>query len=195
MERRGRIEGPGRGTDRGYRDRSLARPLRGIATGALLALVLANGACYHYVPVSPGTAASDEEVRVRITKKAAGRLVDDLGVYSTEIDGKVSSSGADSLEVAVPMTREYRGVTMDSTTQLLMLGKSEVVDVRRSELSRGRTILASAGVVAGFVLLVRAIVQLTNPNPGKDETLPPPPPPNGSRAPSRHPLQIRIPFP
>jgi hypothetical protein len=195
MERRGRIEEPGRGTDRGYRDRSLARPLRGIAAGALLALVLANGACYHYVPVSPGTVASDEEVRVRITKKAAGRLVDDLGVYSTEIDGKVSSSGADSLEVAVPMTREYRGVTMDSTTQLLMLGKSEVVEVRRSELSRGRTILASAGVVAGFALLVHAIVQLTNPNPGKDYTLPPPPPPNGSRAPSRHHLQIRIPFP
>jgi hypothetical protein len=161
----------------------------------LLALVLANGACYHYVPVSPGTVASDEEVRVRITKSAAARLVDDLGVYSTEIDGKISSRGADSMAVAVPITRAYHGVTMDSTTQLLMLGKSDVVDVRRSELSRGRTILASAGVLAGFALLVRAIVQITNPNPGTDVTLPPPPPPNGSRAPSRHQLQFRIPFP
>lgn len=195
MERRGRIEGPGRGAGRGVRDLSLVRPFRGLASGALLALVLANGACYHYVPVSPGTVASDEEVRVRITKSAAARLVDDLGVYSTEIDGKISSRGADSMAVAVPITRAYHGVTMDSTTQLLMLGKSDVVDVRRSELSRGRTILASAGVLAGFALLVRAIVQITNPNPGTDVTLPPPPPPNGSRAPSRHQLQFRIPFP
>lgn len=193
MRRRGRIEGPLRGAGRGRRGRSLVRPLRGIAAGALLAL--ANGACYHYVPVSPGTAAADEEVRVRITRSAAARLVDDLGVYSTEIDGKISSRGVDSLEVAVPITRAYQGVTMDSTSQLLMLGKSEVVDVRRSELSRGRTILASAGVVAGFVLLVHAIVQITNPNPGADGTLPPPPPPNGSLAPSRHHLQFRIPFP
>lgn len=195
MERRGRIEGPGRGAGRGRRGRSFARPFRGITAGALLALVLANGACYHYVPVSPGTAASNEEVRVRITKSAAARLVDDLGVYSTEIDGKVLPKGADSLAVAVPITREYRGVTMDSTTQLFMFGKSDVVDVRRSELSRGRTILASAGVLAGFVLLVHTIVQITDPNPGKDETLPPPPPPNGSRAPSRHYLKVRIPFP
>jgi hypothetical protein len=169
--------------------------LRAITASALLALVLASGACYHYVPVSPGTGAPDEEVRVRITKAAAARLVDDLGVYSTEIDGKVSLRGDDSLAVAVPITREYLGVTMDSTTKLLMFGRSDVVDVRRSELSRGRTVLASAGVVAGFALLIRAIVQITNPNPGKDYTLPPPPPPNGSRTPSRHHLQVRIPFP
>lgn len=195
MEWRGRIEGPGRGAGRASRGRFLARPLRGIAAGASFALLLANGACYHYVPVSPGTTAPDEEVRVRITKSAAARLVDDLGVYSTEIDGKLSPSGADSLAVAVPITREYQGVTMDSTTELLEFGRSEVVDVRRSELSRGRTILASAGVLAGFALLVHAIVQIANPNPGTDVTLPPPPPPNGSRAPSRHHLQIRIPFP
>ncbi|HEY9514729.1 MAG TPA: hypothetical protein VIQ74_03535, partial [Gemmatimonadaceae bacterium] len=84
--------------------------------------------------------------------------------------------------------------TLDSTTQTLTLAKSEVVDVRRSQLSRGRTILTSAGVLAGFALLVHAVVQLTNPNPGSDQTLPPPPP-AGARAPSGHTLRLRIPFP
>lgn len=155
---------------------------------------LSNSGCYHYVAVSPEAVASDEEVRVQITPSAAERLSGELGVYSTEIDGKLSPRGQDSLAVAVPIRREYRGVTLDSAAQLLTLDRSEVVDVRRSELSRGRTILTSAGVLAGFALLIRAVVQLTNPNPGSDETLPPPPP-SGARAPSGHILRVRIPFP
>jgi hypothetical protein len=161
----------------------------------LLVVVFVNSACYHYVPVSPETLTSHEDVRVRITSAAAARLVEVLGTYSTELDGVVSARGPDSLAVAVPIGREYRGTTLQSETQRLTFAKSEVVDVRRSELSRGRTILTSAGVLAGFALLVSAIVQLTNPNPGTDETLPPPPPPNGSRAPSGQRLGVRISFP
>jgi hypothetical protein len=160
----------------------------------LLLAVLPSSGCYHYVPVSPEAVASDEEVRVRITSSAAERLTDELGMYSTEIDGRLSSRGPDSLTVAVPIERKYRGIALDSTLQSLTLGRSEVVDVRRSELSRGRTILTSAGILAGFALLVHTVVQLTNPNPGTDETLPPPPP-AGARTPSGHALRIRIPFP
>lgn len=156
--------------------------------------VLVNGGCYHYVAVPPGAVASNEEVRVYVTRPAAARLAGELGAYTMELDGKLSSRGPDSLAVSVPIGREYRGTTLDSTTQTLTLAKSEVVDVRRSQLSRGRTILTSAGVLAGFALLVHAVVQLTNPNPGSDVTLPPPPP-VGSRAPSGHTLRLRIPFP
>lgn len=170
------------------------RALRWLAAGALLFAVIPSSGCYHYVPVSPGAVSSDEEVRVHITPSAAQRLSDALGVYSTEIDGKLSARGPDSLTVAVPIERKYRGIALDSTLQSLTLGRSEVVDVRRSELSRGRTILTSAGVLAGFALLVHAVVQLTNPNPGTDVTVPPPPP-LGARTPSGHSLRIRIPFP
>ena len=48
--------------------------------------------------------------------------------------------------------------------------------------------------VAGFALLVHAVVQLTNPNPGTDVTVPPPPP-LGARTTSGHTLRIRIAFP
>jgi hypothetical protein len=178
-------------------ERCSPRVLRWRAAGALLLALMSSSGCYHYVPVSPGAVSSDEEVRVLITSSAAERLSDALGVYSTEIDGKLSARGPDSLTVAVPIERKYRGIALDSTLQSLTLGRSEVVDVRRSELSRGRTILTSAGVLAGFALLVHAVVQLTNPNPGTDVTLPPPPP-LGARAPSGHTghtLGIRIPFP
>lgn len=174
--------------------RRLPRARRWRSAGALLVAVLSTGGCYHYVAVSPRSVAPDEDVRVRVTPAAAERLSQELGVYSTEIDGKLSPRGADSLAVAVPIERQYRGVALDSTVQSLTLARSEVVDVRRSELSRGRTILTSAGVIAGFALLVRSIVQLTNPNPGEDVMLPPPPP-AGARGPRGHSIGVRIPIP
>lgn len=195
MDRRGGITEPGVSLDRAERGSGLRRALRMSTTAWLLAAVLANGACYHYVPISPDAAASGEELRVRITKEAAARLAGELGTYSTDLDGKVSLRGTDSLAVAVPIARAYQGVTIDTTAQLLTLGRSEVVDVRRSELSRGRTILTGVAVVAAFALLVGAVHQITNPNPGTDETLPQPPPPNGSRAPAGHRVGIRISLP
>jgi hypothetical protein len=184
--------GARRGHARGERGSSGAFRLR--IAGALLAVVLSSSGCYHYVAVSPDAVPSSEDVRIRITPSAAQRLSDELGMYSTEIDGRLLPSGQDSLAVAVAIERKYRGIAMDSTLQSLKLGRSEVVDVRQSELSRGRTILTSAGILAGFALLVHAVVQLTNPNPGTDVTVPPPPP-LGSRAPSARTLGIRVPFP
>jgi hypothetical protein len=168
--------------------------LRGCAVGALLLTVLANSACYHYVPVSPAATSPDEKVQVRITQAAAANLVQELGTYSTELDGRVATRGADSLAVTVPIARTYNGFTLDSTTQVLVLGTSDVVDVRRSELSRSRTILTSVGAVIGFALLARGIVQLTDPNPGEETKIPPPPPPNGRLTSAYH-LSVRIPFP
>ena len=194
MNRREVLAHSGAGPGRTKCDRRPPRAFRWRAAGALLIAALANTACYHYVAISPATAPPNEEVRVRITRAAAARLAEDLGAYSMELDGTLSLRGQDSLAVAVPIVRKYGGMTLDSTSQLLPLGRSEVVDVRRREFSRGRTILTSAGVLAGFALLVHAVVQLTNPNPGSDEQLPPPPP-AGSIGPSGRRLSVRIPLP
>ena len=138
--------------------------------------------------------APDQEVRVHITPAAATRLTDELGTYSTELDGTLSSRGADSLAVTVPIARRYNGVTLDSATQVLLVGKSEVIDVHRRELSRVRTVLTGVGALVGFAALAHAVVQITDPNPGSDEPLPPPPPP-GPRRVSGHHIGVRIPFP
>jgi hypothetical protein len=149
----------------------------GIETAALLAGALALSGCHRYVAVSPGTVAPDAEVRVRITQEAAGRLAGQLGTYATELDGTLAPQGPDSLTLKVPIVRQYRGVRLDSAVQVLSLGRSDVVDVRRSRFARGRTIVAGAGVLVGFALLAAAIIQLTDPNPGSDGSPPPPPPP------------------
>jgi len=148
----------------------------GIETAAFLAGALALSGCHRYVAVSPASLAPDAEVRVRITREAAGRLAGQLGTYATELDGTLAPRGQDSLALTVPIVREYRGVKLDSTVQVFSLGRSDVVDVRRSTFARGRTIVAGAGVLVGFALLAAAIIQLTDPNPGSEGPPPPPPP-------------------
>lgn len=171
----------------------VVRIVRRRPIGLLLIAGMANAACYQYVPVSLGTAAPNEEVRVRITDKAAARLSKDLGAYATEIDGQFAPQGPDSVSVAVPIERAYRGTTVGTTTQVLFLGRSEVVEVRKREFARGRTILMGTGVAVGFGLLAAAVVQLTDPNSDSQDR--PPPPPSGSRIPSAYRFKVRIPIP
>jgi len=154
---------------------------------------MASAACYRYVPIPTGAPAPNEEVRVRITDDAAARLSKDIGVFSTSIEGQYAVQPHDSVSVAVPIDREYRGVTVGTTTQTLYLGRSEVLAVQRRQFDRRRTVLLSAGIVAGFAALAASIVQIGDPNdPADNHPIPPPP---SVRRPAVHGFTVRIPFP
>lgn len=186
-----RLETPPR---RDHRGRRGARFARGVVVLASLVGGAASSACYRYVPVSPGTIAPNDEVRIHVTDDAAARLSKDLGAFVTEIDGQFAPQGSDSVSIAIPIDRQYHGMTVGTTSQVLYLGRSEVVDVRRREFDRRRTILVSVGAVVGFGVLAAGIVQLADPNPDSQEQ-PPPPPPSPSRVPARHGFTLRIPIP
>lgn len=163
----------------------------------LLIAASTGGACYRYVPISPTTVAPNDEVRIHVTDDAAARLSKDLGAFVTEIDGRFAPQAHDSVSIAIPIERQYHGMTVGTTSQVLYLGRSEVVDVRKREFDRARTIVVSAGAVVGFGLLAAGIVQLADPNPDSQEQ-PPPPPPSPSRFPAGHRVTnftIRIPIP
>lgn len=175
----------------GCRESRFRRP-RFSASYAALLLAATNAACYRYVPIS-GAPAPNEDVRINITEDAAARLSKDLAVFSTTIEGQYAQQGPDSVSVAIPVDRQYRGVTIGTTTQTLYLGRSEIVDVRRRQFDRGRTVLLSAGIVAGFAALAAGITQIVDPN--NSETQHPPPPPPESRIPAFRGFTIRIPLP
>jgi len=149
------------------------------ALGAAVALGLVSGACYRYVPVPLTAAPPSEEVHVRITEAAAKRLVNELGAYTTELEGVVARDRSDSISVTVAIAREYQGLALEGGRQVLFLGPNEVVGVRRRQLSRSRTVVVSAGTVAGIALLAVAVKQWGDPNSSVVE--PPPPPPPGGR--------------
>jgi hypothetical protein len=162
---------------------------------ALLVVSSASTACYSYVPIPIASAGPQEDVRLRVTEDAAARLAKDLGVYSTEIDGQLARETRDSVSVGVPVDRTYRGTTIGTTTQTIYLGRSEVVEVRKREFSRSRTVLLSAGTLVGFGLLAVGISQLVDPNGPSQDQPPPPPPVTPVRRPLGHHLGIRIPIP
>jgi hypothetical protein len=156
---------------------------RGRALGLFVAAGLSTGGCYRYVPAQLTTVPPREEVRVRVTESAATRLVKEFGTYTTQLQGQFAPEAHDSVSIAVAITRDYRGMALESTRQTLFLGRSEVVEVRRREFSRGRTALATVGALATLGVLVQTVVQLSDPNPGDE--VPPPPPPAPYRGPAR----------
>jgi len=168
---------------------SHARPgvTRGVLQALLLVLLSGSSACFSYVSVPVTAVAPNEEVRVTITNDAGARLVKDLGVYTTTLDGEFAAHG-DSISVTVPIVREYRGQMLEAANQSLSLGRSEVVDVRKRKFSRSRSALTTVGVVVGFVALAKAIIAIADPNPDPD--VPPPPPPPGMTRVSRRPVPL-----
>jgi hypothetical protein len=158
---------------------------------AVLAAALASGACYRYVPVPLGAVAT-EDVRIEITPSAAKRLASDLGVFSTAIDGRLASNGADSVSVHVPIDRQYRGMQVGSTEELIVLGRSEVVGVRKREFSRQRTVLVAVGSIVGFGALAAGIVQLADQNGSGEQTTTPPPPSGLRRLPTHSGVRLGV---
>lgn len=163
--------------------RAASRPL-----GALLLLTaLAGSGCYRYTPIEPAAVQPQEVVRVRVTDAAAERLVREVGAYTGVLQGQLAPEGPDSLSLSILIGRQYGGMALENTRQVLFLGRSEVVEVRRRELSRRKTALATAGVLAGAVILIRSVVQMGDPNPADDDT--PVPPPAGSMGSVRIPVR------
>lgn len=173
------------------------RTRHGVAALVILLLIagVASTGCYSYVPISMAAVESKQEVRVLVTPDAAARLSKELGVFSTQLEGEFTREGTDSVSVGVPIDRLYNGNTIGTTTQLLFLGRSEVVEVRKREFSRSRTVLMSAGTAVGFGLLAVGVKQLVDPNGPSDSQPPPPPPPSPLRRPAVHRLVIQIPIP
>ena len=138
------------------------------------------------MPIEVGTVKPKEEVRVRVTEAAAVRLVRDFGAYTTQLEGQFSIERGDSVSLSVPIARAYQGISLEQARQTLYLARSEVVDVRRRLISRGRTAVATAAVLGAFAIVVNSVVQIGEDN--DENEPPPPPPPPGIRA------IIRIPF-
>ena len=155
---------------------------------AIIAVLAFGTGCYRYVPIDVSAVKPQEDVRVHVTESAAARLVRDFGAYTSRLEGQFAVERGDSVSVSVAVARAYQGVSLEQTRQTLYLARSEVVDVRRRVLSKGRTVAATAAVLTVFAIVVNSVVQEGDPNPN-DEPPPPPPPGGGIRARFRIPLR------
>jgi hypothetical protein len=159
--------------------------------GGSLAVALSGSGCFRYAPIPIESVRPGEDVQVRLTDAAAARLAGEFGAYSQRLEGPLATEGRDSLSISLMVGREYNGMALEGVRQTLFLGRSEVVEVRRRELSRSRTAMAGAGALVVFALVVNAVTQMGDDNPTAGEQPPPPPPPGlrtarvGARLPFR----------
>jgi hypothetical protein len=151
-----------------------------------LSIAVASSACYRQVPVPLASVSKTEEVQVKITEAAAARLVKELGVYTTELEGRVARESSDSVSIAVSINRELGAAALEPGRQILFVGPGEIVVVRRREFSRRRTVLVGAGTLVGVAMAAVAVKQWGDPNTTVIEP-PPPPPPSGRLEPLRVP--------
>jgi hypothetical protein len=159
---------------------SAALRLHRISAPLLAALVAAG--CFKYTPVETSAVPAQEDVRVRVTTDAAVRIGPHLGTITERLEGRLVPAGADSLTLAVWVGRDYVGSPFENARQRVSLGIGEVVEVRRRQLSVGRTSIAAAGVLLVTGILINRVVFEANPNPSQTGRPGPPPEPGGVRA-------------
>lgn len=141
----------------------------------LVGSIVSTG-CVEYVPVELGAVPPDEEVRVRVREETAVRVGRYLGQIREELTASVEPRGADSLAIIVWIGKDYPGTPFEDVRETVIVGRDEVRELRRRQLSVWRTAAASAGAVVAVAVLADQITQRENRNPSPDPGDERPPP-------------------
>lgn len=132
-----------------------------VAPIVLLGVSVLNG-CYRYVPVDASGLAPGTHVSVEVTSRGSANLQPKIGNNVTVLEGTVAASDAGGITVALLSVRR-RGEVQPSTWsgESIRLASDEIAEVKGRQLSRGRTIAASAALGAAAVAVVIAIAKAT----------------------------------
>lgn len=135
---------------------AIRRCVSPVAAAALATIFLS--ACYVYVPVDLGSRnpPSGERVRLSLGTEASRRISAGAGHIMSQLEGRLVATSADSVRVAVLMVRRP-GLAVEPMRQVFSVAKSEVLEIRRAQLSRQRTILLGAGVIAALAFTISRV--------------------------------------
>lgn len=124
--------------------------------------VTALSGCYHYVPVASSTPPAGTHVAIEISTRGAVNLIPRLGDNVVSLEGELTSADENGITVSV-LSLKRRGDLQPSTWTgaPVTLASSDVIEVKKRELSKGRTIFASSALGATMVGIVIAIAKAT----------------------------------
>ena len=128
---------------------------------SIIALPLLVG-CYRYVPAKHTELSPANAVSVALSTRGTLNVVNRLGENVAVVEGNVTEATASSLTLALVAVRR-RGEVAPSTWsgEFITLSLEDIEQVRRRQLSRGRTAIASAAVGAASVGIVVGIARAT----------------------------------
>lgn len=141
------------------RTRAGGPPQRLCALGlAALAAAWLSG-CYKYVPVEFTAVESGHLVRADLSPAGQESVVPRFGPGVLELRGMTLRTHADSLAVLVEAASGRQGM-IATEAQPVRLSPPDVAQLYERRLSRGRTLLFGAGILAAAFLLVDSFADL-----------------------------------
>jgi len=142
---------------------------------AVLPLVLAG--CYKYVPADHAELAPATPVSVELSERGTVNLAPKIGQSVVVVEGNITDASASSLTLALESVRR-RGESAVAkwNGESITLSSDEIAQVKRRELSRSRTVVASAALAAASVGIIVGIAKATGQTSGSTGGKPSPNP-------------------
>lgn len=118
--------------------------------------------CYQYVPATAHTLPPATPVFVELSPRGTVNVASKIGDNVMGVEGSVTEANASSLTLALnAVRRRGENVVSNWSGESLTLGLEDISQVKRRELSRRRTAVASVALGAASVGLVVAIARAT----------------------------------
>jgi len=149
--------------------------LRALAGAALMPLFVG---CYSYAPIRTSSAPREgDELRVELTSEGTQEITRYLGPRVTALDATLVRVDPDSTFVLrVIALRFVDGTSYPfSGEDPVPVSHSLIASTERRTLSPSRTVVASAGLVAGLIAVASAALHTGHVAPGGGPSGPPPP--------------------
>ena len=126
----------------------------------ILPLVLAG--CYKYVPTDHATLTAATPVSVELSARGMINLEPKIGPNVVVVEGNITGATASSLTLALESVRRRGESSVANWNgESITLSSDEIAQVKRRELSRGRTFAASTALVAASVGIIVGIAKAT----------------------------------
>jgi hypothetical protein len=129
-------------------------------SAALLPLALAG--CYKYVSTDHSGLTPATPVSVELSMRGTMNVASKIGENVVAVEGSVTEASPSSLTLALQAVRRKGESNMATWNgESITLASDEIGEVKRRELSRGRTAFASAALAAASVGIVVGIAKAT----------------------------------
>jgi len=139
---------------------------------AVLPLVLAG--CYKYVAADHAELAPATPVSVELSERGTVNVAPKIGQSVVVLEGSIMSASASSLTLAVQSVRRRgESAVANWNGESITLASDDIDQIKRRELSRGRTFAASTALVAASVGIVVGIAKATGQSSGSTGAKPP----------------------
>jgi hypothetical protein len=126
------------------------------ASGLLLASIAAfNVGCYAAIPISGESLRIGRSVSAELTDAGTAEMASQVGPRIRSLFGDVNGATDETLVLALRSATDYRGIESFWNGEHVTVPRADIAHISERRLSRSRTALITAGLLAGLYVAGR----------------------------------------